>query len=151
MWSATSPPPTARLYNGLTRRVARLLVEHRAELGERVGRIVEYSQHRFAILRRESNEILFGVERQKEHISGVLEPGSEQELSQKRNVRLVTRSGSKVGPQTERRVRLASVCLSSRGAGSVAGVRLAGVSVSQKAPAPTSAVEPGLTAQRHAS
>jgi len=67
----------------------RLLVrvkEHRAELGERIGRIVEYSQQRLAILNGESHEVLFRVERQKEHISGVLEPGSEQELSQESNV-----------------------------------------------------------------
>ena len=60
--------------------------QHRAKLVERLGRIVKYSQQCLAILQREGNEILFGVERQQEHIGGVLEPGSEQELSQEGSV-----------------------------------------------------------------
>jgi hypothetical protein len=56
------------------------------ELGELLGRIFEYLQHRVAILDRESHQILFRVERHKEHIGGVLESGSEQTLGQERNV-----------------------------------------------------------------
>ena len=60
--------------------------KHTAQFREGVGRIVEHLQHRLAILDRERNEILAGVEREKEYIGGFLESGLEQELGQGGNV-----------------------------------------------------------------
>ena len=55
--------------------------EHAAQFRQRRGRIFQHSQDCLAILNGERHQVLFRVERQKEHISGVLAPGSEQELS----------------------------------------------------------------------
>jgi hypothetical protein len=63
-----------------------LAQQRTAQLGEPVGRIIEHSQDRLAILDREGNENLVGVEREKEDIGAVLEPGPQQELSQDGNV-----------------------------------------------------------------
>ena len=63
-----------------------LAEQHRTEFRQSIGRIVERSQDRLAILDRESNKILLGIEREKEHIGGVLQSSREQELSQRGDV-----------------------------------------------------------------
>jgi hypothetical protein len=56
--------------------------EHLSQLREPMRRMIEHSQHRIAIVDRESDEILLGVERDKKHIARVLEAGREQEPSE---------------------------------------------------------------------
>jgi hypothetical protein len=60
-----------------------VLGEDRAtNFGQAVGRIDEHLQDRLAIGSREGDEILLGVQREKQHIGRVVEAGVEQEPSQ---------------------------------------------------------------------